>query len=143
LKTAPAPKPVAATTAALEMQFEACVLTLTRPWMSWPWMDTRGWYMPGVRSGELCRDDQPLHRIPVSAILIRNLTLTATGASSDALKDAVAFGPFQFLDQTVNVKANGARFDVSVSCPTVQLIAWLTQPLSGLPPKTDPAVPEV
>jgi hypothetical protein len=142
IATAPPPQPVGVKPAALEMSFEACVITLTRPWIFWPWIDSRGWYVPGYRSGQLCLEGQPLHRVPVSTILVRNLTLSARGASNDVLKDAVAFGPFQFVDRQVEVKPNGSMFDVSVACPGVQLIAWVTQPLSGLPPKTDPTVPD-
>jgi hypothetical protein len=142
LEQAPPPKPVETKPASLEMKFEVCVVALTRPWMHWPWLDTRGWYMPGYRSGQLSTEGQPLHRITVSAILVRSLTLTAHGSASDELKDAVAFGPIQFFDRQVEVKPNGSTFDVSVVCPTVQLIAWVTQPLSGLPPKSDPTVPD-
>jgi hypothetical protein len=139
---APRPQPVEIKPASLEMKFEVCVVALIRPWMYWPWLDTRGWYMPGLRSGQLCVEGQPLNRVNVSAVMVRNLTLSAQGADTDELKDAVAFGPLQFFDRQVDMKANGSKFDVSIVCPTVQLIAWVTQPLSGLPPKTDPNVPE-
>jgi hypothetical protein len=130
---------VPAESESLELSFEACAVTLDRPWFSWGFLSTRNWFIPGYRAGEFSSINLPA--VPIGLILVRKLTIRANGSADDLPARAATFGPFNLADRTVDVEAAPSnRSDIRIRSDGMQIIGWIGQSLSGLPPDSDPAL---
>jgi hypothetical protein len=124
-----------------EVAFEVQAVQLTRPWLHVPFLDARGWYVPGYRAGEFTSAGL-LPAIPIGMVLIRKLRIAAKGAVDDQLARALQLGPFELTERPAEVRsASGGRYDISLSADGVQVIAWVGQILPQLPPASDPSLP--
>jgi len=64
-----------------------------------------------------------------------------TGSSGEAAMNAVGFGPFSLANRQATVQAAAGASESTLSAPTPQIIGWVVQPLKGIAPVADPALP--
>jgi hypothetical protein len=125
----------------VDIAFEYLTVSIDRPWLAGTLLHSDGWYMPGSRAGSLCSGEGEAANglcpaIPIAFIAVRNLTLSGRWSEADRqiLSRAAGFGPFYL----------GSSYDetrASITCPGLQIVAWLCQVLPKLPPQSDPNLP--
>ena len=123
----------------LSVSFEYCLVRLDRPWLSYDFLTSGGWFMPGSHKGDLSngRDLNGNGRfslIPIAFVAIKNLKITAKWSDADrqAVQNAVSIGAFSLV---------GRQFDgESLTCEGMQIIGWVCGSMPALPPATDPAL---
>ncbi len=131
-------------TTEVSLAFEYCLVSFNRPWMSSVFLSSRGWYVPGFAAGEFSTgsaggpesENVLLEALPMAALVVRNLRITADFSHEDTsvLRDAASFGPFSLIEREAQ------EISSSISCPGMQIVAWLCEPLPRLPPASDPAL---
>lgn len=133
------PKPVT-TTEGFSISFRFCLVTLDRSWLKLALLNTRNWYMTGVKGGEYSQgkiDNNPgmFPMISTALVAIRDLKITANWSSQDAqtLAQSKAFGPFDVRSGTFNQS--------TLEAPQLQVIGWVSRLTPSLPPMKDPALP--
>ncbi|MGL3104654.1 hypothetical protein [Bradyrhizobium sp. BR 1432] len=132
------PKQVAARGVSIE--FDLCVLSLSRPWYSSGLLALPNWFVPGFRQGDFSEgldgpdNDGLLNAIPIACILTRDVRITAnwTPADVDAATTSVAVGPFSLFGRTFDT-ASG-----SLTIPGIQAVAWVCTNPKRLPPMDPP-----
>ncbi|RXH21191.1 hypothetical protein [Bradyrhizobium zhanjiangense] len=132
------PKQVAARGVSIE--FDLCVLSLSRPWYSSGLLALPNWFVPGFRQGDFSEgldgpdNDGLLNAIPTACILTRDVRITAnwTPADVDAATASVAVGPFSLFGRTFDT-ASG-----SLTIPGIQAVAWVCTNPKRLPPMDPP-----
>jgi hypothetical protein len=110
------------------ISFDFCVVNIVRPWLHHAFLDSRAWYIPGLRKGELSANDaHGLPALPVGFVAVKNLRIQARWTPEDILnlERSIQFGPFNF-DSTV--------VDGAISHDGIQIVGWLLQDLADLPP---------
>jgi hypothetical protein len=123
----------------LELSFDYCLVRATRPWLS-PFLNMKTWYMQGSKAGEMASGTgtgrTPFEVIPMAALVIKNLKIVASWSQEDsvAMKSSTKLGPFSLLGRTVD-EVSG-----SLTCPGMQIVAWICEPMPTLPPASDPAL---
>lgn len=113
------------------ISFDFCVVNLTRSWLSSSFLANQSWQVPGEKRGSMSSNDgSGLPALPVGFVAIKRLRITAPWTSADItnLESSVQFGPFAF-DSTV--------VDGAIGHDGIQVIGWLLQNLSSLPPADD------
>jgi hypothetical protein len=123
-----------------DLAFEVCAATLKRPWLSWAFLSTRGWFVPGYHAGDFA-PGALLPAMPIGVILARKLSVKSHQATDDSAARAIGFGPFSFEGRIASVQQVTGHVDVSIACDGVQVIAWISQVLDDLPPISDPSLP--
>jgi hypothetical protein len=121
----------------VSMSFDYCIVRLNRPWLSMDFLGSPGWYVPGVPAGGLSNGSDlsgtyPFCAIPTAFVAIKNLTVSANWSDADktAAQSAVAVGAFSLA---------GRQFDgQTLSCPGIQIVAWVCTPTPLLPPNSPP-----
>jgi hypothetical protein len=138
LQAATTAQPVASNS--VEVTFDHCVVTLTRPWYPDTLLLNRSWYVPGYDKGELsngtgAKDPGILPLIPTAFVAIRKLTITANWSQQDltAIQNSAALGPFSLIGRSFN-SATG-----TLTCPGTQVIGWFCSAVPQMPPLPDPA----
>jgi hypothetical protein len=123
----------------IELTCQACSVALDRPWLSWAFLETRGWFVPGFLAGDFAPGALwPV--LPIGMIAVRNLVIQAKGCPDDSVAHSTGFGPFSLIGASPTVSSAAGHFDVTVSAPGPQIIAWIAQVLAGLPPQSDPSL---
>jgi hypothetical protein len=131
------------TSQGLTLSFDYCLVSASRPWMS-PFLSWRTWFVQGMRAGDIASGAGTgpgvLEAIPVAAIVVRNLAITANWSDQDAsaLGSAVTLGPFSLVGRTI--KQSSGQAGDTLACEGMQIVAWVMQPLPKLPPCDDPAL---
>lgn len=133
------PQPV--TAAKITIGFDYCLVTAERDWLSDAFLASKGWYIPGMKAGDLSTGTVDNNTglvpfVPIAMILVRNLNISGSWTAEDtaAISTAAAIGPFNLMDKTIDQRTS------ALSCPGVQLLAWLCQVQPLLPPESDPAL---
>lgn len=132
------PKTVAARGVSIE--FDLCVLNLSRPWYSSSLLALPNWFVPGFRQGDFSEgldgpdNDGLLNAIPIACILTRDVRIKAnwTPADVDAATTSVAVGPFSLFGRSFD-SASG-----SLTIPGIQAVAWVCTNPKRLPPMDPP-----
>jgi hypothetical protein len=127
-------------TTSFELAFETCVVAISRPWLSWPFLLTKAWYLPGYYCGDFAPGGI-WPALPVGMIVVRKVAIRATQGAAGAVAHATGFGPISFLGSSPVASAVGGHTDVSVTVDGPQVIGWVCQVLGTLPPLDDPALP--
>ncbi len=128
------------TSSSISISFEYCLVNITRSWLSTEFLTLKNWYMEGFEDGELASGSgvggMPLEVMPVAALLVRKLSIAAAWSHDDqvSLQDTLSFGPFSLQGRSVD-QASGV-----VTCPDMQIIAWICEPMPRLPPAADPSL---
>ena len=129
------------TASELLLSFEYCLVHAARPWMSTPVLNMKTWFMPATRAGEMASGSgtakTPFEVIPMAALVVRNLTITAKWSEQElvSLRGFTNLGPFSLIGRTIDASAG------SLVCPGMQVIGWICEPMMKLPPAADPALP--
>jgi hypothetical protein len=138
LQAVTTPQPVASNS--LEVTFDHCVVTLTRPWYPDTLMLLRSWYVPDYGKGEIsngsgAHDPGILPLIPTAFVAIRNLKITANWSQQDltAIQNSAAMGPFSLIGRNFNSVTG------TLTCPGMQVIGWFCAAVPQIPPLDDPA----
>jgi hypothetical protein len=114
------------------ISFDYCMVSVRRAWLHNAFINNQSWRIPGLTKGQLSANDgHGLPALPVGFVAIKALKIQAPWTPEDItnLEQSVQFGPFNFDSQVVN----GA-----IGHEGIQIIGWLLQPLSDLPPN-DPS----
>jgi hypothetical protein len=135
------PQPVA--TSSMDISFEHCIVTLTRPWWPEVFLMVRNWFVPGYPRAAFsnAKGDGDPGLLPVLAsgfVAIRNLKISTQWSGDDltAMQKSASFGPFSLIGREFNAGTG------TLSCPAIQIIGWFCEALPILPPASDPATPE-
>ena len=118
-------------TTTITIALEFSVVRIDRSWWSTPFLDSRGWIVPGLVRGECSMNNgHGVPALPVGFVATRNLKITAPWSASDLanLASSVQFGPFNFDSRVV---------DGGISHAGIQIVGWLLQDLPQLPPASN------
>jgi hypothetical protein len=125
----------------LSLSFEYCLVLLRRDWLSDAFLQLRNWYVPGYGSGALSNGTDAagvgnFALVPTAFIAIKNLSIKAQWSSDDkaALDASASLGPFALFGRTFDAATN------TLSVPGMQLVAWVCETQSPLPPAADPTM---
>ena len=127
------------TSKTLSLSFDYCLVTVTRPWVSTEFLTIKDWYLPGSRAGDISSGngsgDAPFEVMPVAALVVKNLRIKADWSHSDqaSIQDSVALGPFSLVGRSIN------SISGELTCPGMQIVGWVCEPMPMLPPASDPA----
>ncbi len=131
-------KPVASLDLSFSLQY--CTVTITRPWLSQPFLNARGWFLPGFAAGEISTgggaDNTGIFpALPVACIVAKDLRIAASWTNDDAsiIEQAMALGPFALLGREID-GVSGA-----LTLNGMQIIGWICQVMPLLPPLGAPA----
>jgi hypothetical protein len=136
-----ASKPQEVTSKSLSLSFDYCLVTVTRPWLSTPLLALKNWFIDGHQAGELASGEGTgkgvFEVIPMAALAVKNLEIKAAWSTEERAAAAgfMKLGPFSLLGRT----SSGAELN-AISCPGMQIIAWICQAMPRLPPAADPAL---
>lgn len=134
-------QPRAVTSRSLTLSFQYCMVAARRPWMSGAFLHARNWYVPRMRAGEAASGsgtgEAPFEVVPTAALCVRNLSIKAEWSAEETavLASIAKFGPFSLVGRRIEAGTN------ALSCPGIQVIGWVFEPLPVLPPNSDPALP--
>jgi len=137
-----AAKPQEVTSKSLSLSFDYCLVTATRPWLSTPLLTMKHWFIDGHKAGELASGEGTgagaFEVIPMAALVVKNLEIRAAWSAEERTAAAgfMKLGPFSLMGRT----SSGAELN-AISCPGMQIVAWICQPMPLLPPAADPALP--
>ncbi len=149
LVTQPAVSTATTSDSSLHVHFEHILLTITRQLAGTPWWHPEllaepCWFVPGMKSGAmvpLSADPAYAHCLPLSLLLVRNVSLTGTWSTEarSAMNSGVHFfGPFLMAPTTQTTDSDSTE-QTTVLGLGVQVIGELGGPLPALPPMDDPA----
>lgn len=133
-------QPQAVTSKSLALSFQYCLVTVRRPWMSGAFLHARNWFVPRMRAGEAASGtgtgEGAFEAIPTAALCVRNLAIVAEWSTEEAamLASITKLGPFSLVGREIQAGTN------SLTCPGIQVIGWVFEPLPPLPPNSDPAL---
>jgi hypothetical protein len=134
-------QPVA--TNSMDISFEHCIVTLTRPWWPEVFLMVRNWFVPGYPRAAFsnAKGDGDLGLLPVLAsgfVAIRNLKISTQWSDDDlaAMQKSASFGPFSLVGREFNAGTG------TLSCPGIQIVGWFCEALPILPPASDPTMAE-
>jgi hypothetical protein len=130
----------AASGTGMSIRFRYQIVKIERPWIFWPFLEHRNWYVRGELAGAYSNPDNAeepgrLRWIPKALVVIRDLRITANWQESDKaeLQRSFAIGPF----------GKGARTEFAgqeLRVDGVQLLACIDKLMPRLPPRSDPAL---
>jgi hypothetical protein len=133
----------------LHVHFEHSLVTITRAlsgkrWWHAEFVRDDGWYIPGMRRGELIPDPPApdmAYCLPRALLLIRNLEITGTWtaeARSALSSEVPSFGPFLLRPSSQESDASAVQTTTILGAGT-QVIGVFATPLPALPPQDDPS----
>jgi len=75
--------------------------------------------------------------MPMAALAVKNLQITAAWSTEERAAAAgfMKLGPFSLVGRTIDRESN------AISCPGMQIVAWICEAMPMMPPAADPAVP--
>jgi hypothetical protein len=129
------------TTNGIQISFDHCIVSISRPW--WPELlfTLRNWFLPGFPKGSYANgtgagDPGLMPVLTRGFIVIRNLKISANWSQADneAAQGSASFGPFSLIGRSFD-SASG-----TLTCPGMQIIGWFYSALPVLPPASDPAL---
>ena len=134
----------------LRIHFEHCLVTITRllsgrPWWHQDLVQDTGWYIPGLRRGDLVPEASGpgiAHCLPRALLLLRNLSITGTWTADAraALGTPLpAIGPFLMASLSGDVSAEATQQTTVLGLGT-QVVGILCTPMPVLPPLDDPGL---
>jgi hypothetical protein len=115
-------------TSDVTINFSYCLVNVDRAWLHSAFINNKFWMLPGLGKGQLSANDgRGVPALPVGFVAIKDLSIKAPWTPEDIsnLEQSVQFGPFNF-DSTV--------VDGAIGHDGIQIIGWLLQRLSDLPP---------
>lgn len=125
------PKPV--TGSGFHLELDSLVVTLKRPWLNLDLLATAGWRVPGeavgsYASGSLDAPGQLLPAIPVAAVVVRDVRISAHWSDDDrsSFASATCLGPFALASTSVESD--------TLTIDGMQVIAWVCTIPKPLPP---------
>jgi len=124
----------------LSLSFDYCMVAVTRPWLSPEFLEMKNWFIPGSKAGEIASGngtgEAPFDVIPMAALIVKNFTAKADWSQSDqvALQSSLALGPFSLVGRTIDAVSG------ELTCPGMQIVAWICESMTTLPPANDPAL---
>jgi len=122
-----------AVTDSISVDFEYCLVKISRPWYVDSFVADGSWCVPAVAKGSVSSGNvlTAFSMLPIAFVTIRNLVIEANWAASDLTSAAQAtdFGPFKVDAGIVQNKLSHAG---------IQVVGWLLQTLSALPPNDSP-----
>jgi hypothetical protein len=136
-------KPV--TSSSLKLTMSCQQVTIRRDWMNALLLQLGNWSIDGVPAGTLSTgatdssNKGPFALLPVSFIVVRDVSISGTWSSDDAsfatqastAGNAVAFGPLTLA----NAASSQSTFDgATLTVPGMQIVAWSCHPMPKLPP---------
>lgn len=126
-------KPVSQETSGFSISFKFCRINIDRKWLKLALLSTRNWYMFNTPASEYSTGNSDVNPgifplLPVSLIAICDLKITANWSSEDRdnLNRAIAFGPFNIQNRTLNQN--------TLEVKGLQIIAWISRITPPLPP---------
>lgn len=134
-------QPQAVTSRSLTLSFQYCMVAVRRPWMSGAFLHARNWYVPRMRAGEAASGsgtgEGAFEVVPTAALCVRDLSIKAEWSAEETavLASIAKFGPFSLVGRRIEAGTN------ALSCPGIQVVGWVFEPLPVLPPNSDPALP--
>ncbi|MFB7335707.1 peptidoglycan-binding protein [Streptomyces adustus] len=152
----PAPGPTANTLTGggeLHVHFQHALVRMLRRFSGLPWWHPEliadpGWYLPGMRRGQLVPDppeNGTAHCLPQALLLVRDVHITGswTTEAHAALGAAMpSFGPFLLQPgSAASLAADGGLGTTTVLGLGTQVIGILGTPMPALPPVDDPGRP--
>jgi hypothetical protein len=119
-------------TNAVHLSFDYCLVRIDREWFSSIFLESRGWYLPGYKKGELSGEAGGLAVLPTAMLIVKNLRISANWSGDDlrSIQAATGFGPF-------NVDAS-ADTSTDIGHEGIQIVGWLLQKLPPLPANDPP-----
>jgi hypothetical protein len=132
--------PQTVTSKNFKLSFDYCLVEAKREWMSGGFLTARNWYVPHTKAGEIASGTGAgggsFEVLPVAAIIVQNLVIEADWSHDDTvtLQSSVNFGPFSLVGRTIDQANN------TLSCPGMQIVAWVFEPMPRLPPNSDPTM---
>jgi hypothetical protein len=132
--------PQTVTSKNFKLSFDYCLVEAKREWMSGSFLTARNWYVPHTKAGEIAsgtgESGGSFEVLPVAAIVVQNLVIEADWSHDDTvtLQSSVNFGPFSLVGRTIDQARN------TLSCPGMQIVAWVFEPMPRLPPNSDPTM---
>ena len=136
-------QPQAVTSTSMELSFQYCMVTARRPWISGAFLAARDWFIPRMRAGEIASGtglgNGSFEVMPTAALCVRDLVIKATWSAEEraVLPAMTKFGPFSLIGSKLDATST------SLSCPGIQIIGWVMEPMPKLPPNSDPSLPAV
>lgn len=130
--------PQSVTSNNLTISFEYCLVQAVRSWLAGTFLISKNWYVPHTKAGEIASGTGTgtgwLEVAPVAAIVVRKLLIEANWSKDDIaiLQNAVNLGPFNLVGRDIEAVSN------QLSCPGMQIIGWVLEPMPRLPPNDDP-----
>jgi hypothetical protein len=115
----------------IDVDFDYCVVDLTRRWLHEPFLFNPSWSVPGIQKGQLSANDgRGLAWLPVGFVAIKQLRIRAHWTDEDVsrLSNGYALGPF-LIDS--DVVEGSLRHD------GIQIVGWFLKQLPALPPNAD------
>jgi hypothetical protein len=134
-------QPQAVTSSSMELSFSYCMVTAKRPWVSSGFLTARNWFIPRMRAGEIAsgtgQGPGSFEVMPTAALCVRDLTIAATWSAEEraVLPAITKFGPFSLVGSKLDAAAT------SLICKSMQIVAWVMEPMPMLPPNSDPSLP--
>ncbi len=126
---------------ALSVTFDYCLVTIDRPWLFQAFLALPNWYVPGYPAGAFSSGADTdaagiFPAIPVAAIVIKDLQISASWTTTDAqaAQQALNLGPFSLVDSAFD------QITGTLTCSGMQIIGWVCQIMPFLPPQDAPSV---
>jgi hypothetical protein len=123
----------------VSLTFDYRMVYAERKWVSGGFLFNNRWYVPGCAAGEFASGtgtgNGKCEVIPMAALLVKNLRISADWSHDDMVNaaSAAAFGPFSLFESNTEAQTN------TIVCQGMQIVAWVCEPLPMLPPASDPA----
>jgi hypothetical protein len=134
--------PTSVESTSISVSFEYQLITLQRPWLPVALLINQYWCLPGYEAGQLVHaaTESVQPGIPVAFVALRRLHLAGAWSSRDVevIPAAQSLGPLSLVGRTVTNQGNQS---LTIDCPGLQIVAWICQPLPGLPPSANGAPP--
>jgi len=119
------------------LSLKYAVVRIERQWLDQSLFTLfRDWHIRGMSAGQVSAPPVGLGLIPVAAIAVRDLSVTADWSAADAaqLASAASVGPFALAGGTWSPSEGAVRN------PRTQIVGWVCSPVPSLPPQSDPAL---
>lgn len=144
---------VSAETTGIRISFEYSLVTISRPWMSFHLLSTKGWNLQNLfRKGQLSNGGKAnqsaslMPLLPTAFVVVRNVRISANWSRSDydfvsaqtKASGGFGIGPFQISGGYGGASSNetytSAFANGTIINPGVQVIGWISQIVPYCPP---------
>lgn len=125
----------------LTVTFDYCLVRLARSWLSAGFLSSRSWFLPGYRAQDLSTGNDLTGKgnfslTPIGFIAIKALAIVANWTANDvqAAQTSLGLSSFSLVGSSFDAATN------SLTCPGIQIIAWVCEAQPPLPPVSDPSL---